>query len=65
MFCMPPGRFSITSGSPSFGPSFSASARMNTSLMPPGLVVVSTRIGRSGQSAAAAEAGYEQGEADD
>jgi hypothetical protein len=27
---------------------------MNTSLMPPGLVVVSTRIGRSGQSAAAA-----------
>src|ERR1700692_1778651 len=51
---MPPGRFSIPIGWPRRGPSFSASARMKTSLSPPGLVVVRTRIGRVGQSCAAA-----------
>src|SRR5262249_42064698 len=49
-FCMPPGRFSTTIGWPSRSRSFSPSARMKTSLMPPGLAVVSARIGRFGQS---------------
>src|SRR5262245_27794920 len=53
---MPPGRFSTTSGWPRRTRSSSPRARMNTSLMPPALVVVSTRIGRDGKSCAAAGA---------
>src|SRR5208282_1862921 len=51
---MPPGRFSTTIGWPRRAPNLSPSARMKTSLMPPGLVVVSARIGRVGQSCATA-----------
>jgi hypothetical protein len=44
----PPARFSTTTGWPSALCSGSDSARTNTSLMPPGLVVTITRIGRVG-----------------
>jgi hypothetical protein len=45
---MPPGRLSITMAWPQRLLNSSPSARMNTSLMPPALVVVNTRTARFG-----------------